>query len=245
MYPEINRFCIMLHERGISSFMVTNAQFPDAMRALTPVCQLYVSVDASTEESLKAVDRPLFKDFWPRFQDSLLALSEKKQRTVYRLTLVKGWNTEELQNYAELVRRGTPDFVEVKGVTFCGESKASGLRMDNVPYHDEVVRFCQELCTQLGDNYALASEHQHSTCVLIAHKERFLINGRWHTWIDFDRFLDLERRFRETGSLFSSQDYLMPTPDWAVFGHSQRGFDPVETRVERKPTAAPKDVSGC
>jgi tRNA wybutosine-synthesizing protein 1 len=31
------------------------------------VTQLYVSVDASTKESLKKIDRPLFKDFWERF----------------------------------------------------------------------------------------------------------------------------------------------------------------------------------
>ena len=39
--------------------------------------QLYVSVDASTKESLKKIDRPLFRDFWPRFMGSLEALSEK------------------------------------------------------------------------------------------------------------------------------------------------------------------------
>lgn len=36
------------------------------------------------------------------------------QRTVYRLTLVKSWNSEELQNYADLVSIGKPDFIEVK-----------------------------------------------------------------------------------------------------------------------------------
>jgi wyosine [tRNA(Phe)-imidazoG37] synthetase (radical SAM superfamily) len=30
-------------------------------------CQLYVSVDAATKERLKAIDRPLFTDFWERF----------------------------------------------------------------------------------------------------------------------------------------------------------------------------------
>lgn len=29
--------------------------------------QLYVSVDAATKERLKAIDRPLFADFWERF----------------------------------------------------------------------------------------------------------------------------------------------------------------------------------
>ena len=47
------------------------------LRNLIPVTQLYVSVDASTKESLKKIDRPLFRDFWPRFLDSLKALSEK------------------------------------------------------------------------------------------------------------------------------------------------------------------------
>lgn len=81
---------------------------------MDPVTQLYVSVDASTKESLKKIDRPLFTDFWERFIQSLKALSEKGQRTVYRLTLVKSWNVDELENYAKLVSLGEPDFIEIK-----------------------------------------------------------------------------------------------------------------------------------
>ncbi|EMP41075.1 tRNA wybutosine-synthesizing protein 1 like protein [Chelonia mydas] len=77
MYPEINTFLKLLHRHNISSFLVTNAQFPVEIRNLEPVTQLYVSVDASTKESLKKIDRPLFKDFWQRFLDSLKALAEK------------------------------------------------------------------------------------------------------------------------------------------------------------------------
>ncbi|XP_014650105.1 PREDICTED: S-adenosyl-L-methionine-dependent tRNA 4-demethylwyosine synthase isoform X3 [Ceratotherium simum simum] len=77
MYPEINRFLKLLHEYKISSFLVTNAQFPAEIRNLKPVTQLYVSVDASTKDSLKKIDRPLFKDFWQRFLDSLKALAAK------------------------------------------------------------------------------------------------------------------------------------------------------------------------
>uniref|UniRef100_A0A0B7A5C3 tRNA 4-demethylwyosine synthase (AdoMet-dependent) n=1 Tax=Arion vulgaris TaxID=1028688 RepID=A0A0B7A5C3_9EUPU len=140
MYPEINKFVQLLHSKHISSFLVTNAQFPQEIRDLLPVTQLYVSVDAATKDSLKKIDRPLFKDFWQRFIDSLTALRDKGQRTVYRLTLVKAFNTDELDNYAKLVSLGNPDFIEVKGVTYCGESKASTLTMENVPWHEEVVR---------------------------------------------------------------------------------------------------------
>ena len=125
MYPEINRFVRMLHEKKISSFLVTNAQFPDAIRDMDPCTQLYVSIDASTKDSLKKIDRPLHKDFWERFLLSLKELNDKGQRTVYRLTLVKGFNVEELDNYAKLVAIGNPDFIELKGVTYCGTSKGN------------------------------------------------------------------------------------------------------------------------
>uniref|UniRef100_A0A3Q2YFM6 S-adenosyl-L-methionine-dependent tRNA 4-demethylwyosine synthase TYW1 n=1 Tax=Hippocampus comes TaxID=109280 RepID=A0A3Q2YFM6_HIPCM len=243
MYPEINRFVRLLHSRRISSFLVTNAQFPEEIRTLEPVTQLYVSVDASTKDSLKKIDRPLFKDFWTRFLDSLKALAEKRQRTVYRLTLVKAWNVEEITAYSELVALGQPDFIEVKGVTYCGESSASSLTMANIPWHQEVVVFVQQLVNMLTD-YEIACEHEHSNCLLIAHK-KFKVNGKWHTWIDYDRFQDLARAYQESGGekVFSSSDYTAQTPDWALFGASEQGFDPAETRFQRRNKG--KDLSGC
>ena len=124
-----------LHDRKISTFMVTNAQFPQEVKALDPVTQLYVSVDAATRDSLKAIDRPLFKDFWERFQGALKNMREKKQRTVYRLTLVSGWNMTEVDSYAQLVEEGMPDFIEIKAVTYCGKSDASTLTIENSPWH--------------------------------------------------------------------------------------------------------------
>lgn len=59
----------------------------------------------------------LLEKLW---QDSLTALKEKEQRTVYRLTLVKGWNTDDVDAYFKLFSLGKPDFVEIKGVTYCG-----------------------------------------------------------------------------------------------------------------------------
>ncbi|KAM4796360.1 S-adenosyl-L-methionine-dependent tRNA 4-demethylwyosine synthase TYW1-like [Rhinophrynus dorsalis] len=243
MYPEINRFLKLLHHRQISSFLVTNAQFPEEIRSLEPVTQLYVSVDASTKDSLKKIDRPLFKDFWQRFLDSLKALAEKQQRTVYRLTLVKAWNVEELKAYADLVSVGRPDFIEVKGVTYCGESSASNLTMANVPWHEEVVHFVQELADLIPD-YEVACEHEHSNCMLIAHK-KFKVNGEWWTWIDYERFQELIRTYEESGGsqMFTALDYVAKTPEWALFGSRERGFDPLDTRFQRKNKT--KDISGC
>lgn len=228
MYPHINRFIGMLHDRLISTFLVTNAQFPEAIQNLVPVTQLYVSIDASNKDELKKIDRPLFSDFWERFLDSLRAISAKCQRTVYRLTLVKGFNMDEMLRYSDLVALGKPQFIEVKGVTFCGSSNASDLTMDNVPYHHEVRKFCETLCSVLGNEYLVACEHEHSCCVLIAHK-MFLIDDQWHTWIDYDKFQQLAK----SGSRFSSLDYMAPTPEWAIYGNEHKGFDPEETRHYR------------
>ncbi|XP_047694794.1 S-adenosyl-L-methionine-dependent tRNA 4-demethylwyosine synthase TYW1 isoform X1 [Prionailurus viverrinus] len=206
MYPEINRFLKLLHECKISSFLVTNAQFPVELRNLKPVTQLYVSVDASTKDSLKKIDRPLFKDFWQRFLNSLKALA-------------------------------------AKGVTYCGESSASSLTMANVPWHEEVVHFVHELVA-LIPNYEIACEHEHSNCLLIAHT-RFKIDGEWWTWIDYNRFQELVQEYEDSGGLtnFSAKDYVAKTPLWALFGASERGFDPKDTRYQRKNKS--KDISGC
>ena len=58
------------------------SQFPEKMETLVPVTQLYISIDAANKDSLQAVDRPLFKDFWERFLECIDVLKSKGQRTV-------------------------------------------------------------------------------------------------------------------------------------------------------------------
>ncbi|XP_009582967.1 PREDICTED: S-adenosyl-L-methionine-dependent tRNA 4-demethylwyosine synthase-like, partial [Fulmarus glacialis] len=129
------------------------------------------------------------------------------------------------------------------GVTYCGESSASNLTMANVPWHEEVVRFVQELADLIPD-YEIACEHEHSNCLLIAHK-KFKINGEWCTWINYDRFQELvEEHERSGGSkTFTAADYAARTPRWALFGSRERGFDPLDVRYQRKNKA--RDISGC
>ena len=84
------------------------------MRTLRPVTQLYLSIDAPEKESLQRIDRPLFGDFWQRFCECVSLLREKRQRTVFRLTLVKQWNVDEMEAYTRLVDIAKPDFIEIK-----------------------------------------------------------------------------------------------------------------------------------
>lgn len=41
--------------------------------------------------------------------------------------------------------------------------------MSNVPWHEEVTGFVKQLADRLPD-YELACEHEHSNCLLLAHK---------------------------------------------------------------------------
>lgn len=114
----------------------------------------------------------------------------------------------------------------------------------------QVKAFCERLAESLGETYALACEHEHSCCVLIA-KTDFRIGGRWHTHIDYERFAELVARFYATGESFSALDYVAPTPDWCLYGSPERGFDPRELRWRRHKDGSVKEIeyksseSGC
>src|SRR3989344_4866516 len=51
-YPKINEFIDECHKKGISTFLVTNAQYPEQIRDLKPITQLYLSLDAPNKELL-------------------------------------------------------------------------------------------------------------------------------------------------------------------------------------------------
>ena len=158
-------------------------------------------------------------------------------------------NAEDAAEYAKLIDLGKPDFIEIKGMTYCGTtSGASNLTMENVPYHEEVKKFGEDLCMarlkqQGGDTsgeltggtpkeaeYGLACEHAHSCCILLGRKDPYLVDGEWHTWIDYDRFHALAA----SGEPFAVEDYKAPCPSWALLGAAEDGFDPSDTRMYKK-----------
>ncbi|PIN74902.1 4-demethylwyosine synthase TYW1 [Candidatus Woesearchaeota archaeon CG10_big_fil_rev_8_21_14_0_10_36_11] len=195
IYPKINEFIDLCYQRGISTFLVTNAQYPEHIKELKPVTQLYVSLDAPTKELLQKVDVPLFADYWDRLSLSLQYLSQKEGRTCIRLTIIKYVNDTNHKEYAKLISRGNPDFVEVKAYMHVGSSR-NYLERKNMPLHEEVVSFCQELAKYLSE-YELMSEHIPSRVVLFA-KKKFKKDDGWYTWIDFANHTNLVKT-PETG----------------------------------------------
>lgn len=231
MYPRINEFVDCLHKRSISTFLVHNGQFPEAVDALKPITQLYLSVDASNREMMKKLDRPVLADFWERFNASVEAMRRKKARTVFRLTLIDGYNMgeENMNEYRDIFVRGSPHFIEVKRLTPTFQGKQdSFLRMSNVPTWERVKAFAARVC-EVCPEYVLASVHEHSGCILLAQR-RFIVNGKMHTWIDFDGFSRLANSGGATLAETTPEDYLLPTPEWALPSSALEGFDPQQTR---------------
>jgi len=143
-------------------------------------------------------------------------------------------------------------------MTYCGKSDASSLTMENVPWHKEVCNFGEAIAQRLSARgksaaYSIATEHEHSCCILLAREDKFLIDGVWHTWIDYPKFTALIREYYRTGGMatFKTEDYMAATPDWAHYQSASRGFDPVEQRWKRNKSGAVVEIqykssdSGC
>ncbi len=211
IYPRINELLDHFNKNGISTFLVTNAQFPEQIRDLRPVTQLYASLDAPEKELLKEVDVPLFADYWERLNQSLEYLAQKKQRTCIRLTIIKGINDSMHEKYAEMIMKGNSDFIEVKSYMHVGPS-TERLTRENMPLHEEIVAFSQELVKYLPD-YEIVSEHIPSRVLMFA-KKKFKKDGVWHTWIDFPKYDELVN----SGKEFTTDDYSMKTPQVGLSG---------------------------
>ena len=136
------------------------------------------------------------------------------------------------------------DFIEIKAMTYCGKSDASSLTMQNVPWHQEVCAYGEALCQRLAQrnhlpyHYNIATEHEHSCCILIAREDKFKLNKQWYTWINYPIFNQLIQKYYESNgkSTFTSIDYMLLTPEWALYQSKSRGFDPIEQRWHRNKT---------
>ncbi|MEM0128992.1 MAG: 4-demethylwyosine synthase TYW1 [Thermoplasmata archaeon] len=174
LYPKLNRFLALCHERGITTFLVTNGTNPDALRALDPLpTQLYVSVTAPNPEIFRRLTLPAHDDAWERLLESLAIVRDLRTRRVIRHTLVKGWNLGWTEAYAALDLLARPDFIEPKGYVYMGKSRQR-LGTDHVPSHEEIGGFARALARRTG--YRVLDESPESKVFLLGNGsvERFV-----------------------------------------------------------------------
>ncbi len=195
-YPDINKILKEFHKRKISTFLVTNAQYPEQIEKIENITQFYISVDAPNKVLLKEIDRPLFSDYYERLIKSLEIMNKKGFRSCIRLTVIKGLNDTDVEGYKKLVSIGKPDFIEVKGYMHVGASREYHERKD-MPLHEEVDAFTKELIKQL-DDYEIVSEHLPSRVLCLIRKD---LKGK--QYIDFPKFFDIVNN----GGVATTKDY--------------------------------------
>ena len=156
IYPLIGDLIEELRKRGKTSFLVTNGLYPEKIKEISEKnqlpTQLYVSVNTSNKKLYDKFHRSGKKDAWEKLNETLEILPKlkNKTRTVFRMNLVKdlNMNDEYIKEYAELIKKSKPMFVEIKGFMSVGFARQR-LGYDRMPTHKEMKEFSKKLVKEL------------------------------------------------------------------------------------------------
>ncbi|MGY5871938.1 MAG: 4-demethylwyosine synthase TYW1 [Candidatus Thorarchaeota archaeon] len=165
LHPQISELIDEIHSRDMTSFLVTNGTRPDILARMTPPTQLYVTLAAPDESTYKTLCKPGIKNGWQNIVESQEVLQSLNTRTVNRLTMVSGHNMKDPRSYSNLILKGQPDYVEVKGYMYLGSSRGR-LTSENAPSHRDIRAFSQKLADLTG--YILLDEQIESRVVLLS-----------------------------------------------------------------------------
>lgn len=158
LYPEIDELIAEFNRRNFTTFVVSNGQCVDKLKNLeNEPYQLYLSLDAPTKKIYNDVCQPQISEGWDNLNQSLDTLASFNSRTCIRTTCVKGRNMTNHEKYAELIKKASPDFVEIKAYMCVGSSRHR-LTPDNMPTFDEVKSFAQKIGENCGKKIVNESE---------------------------------------------------------------------------------------
>ncbi|MHA1263156.1 MAG: 4-demethylwyosine synthase TYW1 [Candidatus Freyarchaeota archaeon] len=150
LYPYLSGLIEEFHRRGMTTFLVTNGNMPEVLAEITEPAQLYVSVYGWSESVYRRVCRPLLKDAWGRLMETLELLSSFKCPTVMRLTLTNGLNFSNPEEYAKLVVKANPTYVECKSYVSVGSSILRGLGAKNMIRAESIKNFAEKVAECSG-----------------------------------------------------------------------------------------------
>lgn len=158
LYPEIDELIAEFNRRNFTTFVVSNGQCVDKLKNLeNEPYQLYLSLDAPTKKIYNDVCQPQISEGWDNLNQSLDTLASFNSRTCIRTTCVKGRNMTNPEKYAELIKKASPDFGEIKAYMCVGSSRHR-LTPDNMPTFDEVKSFAQKIGENCGKKIVNESE---------------------------------------------------------------------------------------
>ena len=160
LYSRLPELIDLFNSKGYTTFLVSNGTSPKMLEKCHPF-QMYVSLDAPDKETYMNICRPL-GDYWARVQESLRLLGSR--RSAIRITLVKGFNNFNPEQYAAILQGSGASFVEIKGYMYLGYSR-NRLARENMPEHAEVRSFAEKIAAAC--DYRLKDENKLSRVVVL------------------------------------------------------------------------------
>ena len=178
IYEQIGGLVEELRKRGKTSFIVTNGLYPEKILELEKKkqlpTQLYISVNSSNKKLYEKIHRSSKKNAWELLNKSLKIMSHlrKKTRTVFRMNLIKDLNMKEehAKEYAELIKKTNPMFVEMKGVMSVGFARKR-IPYDKMPYHEDIVNFSKKILKFIPE-YKILDEKKESRVLLLGKNKK-------------------------------------------------------------------------
>ena len=185
-YPYIGELIKELRKRGKTSFLVTNGLYPEKLKELQKnkqlPTQLYVSVNTPNEELYRKFHRSMIKDPWKKLNQTLTLLQKLKgkTRTVFRMNLVRELNmfSEQAAEYAQLIKKSLPMFIEIKGFMSVGFARER-LGYERMPTEREMEDFIKILLKELKNiglekEYKLLDKHEFSRAYVLGKDKKEL-----------------------------------------------------------------------
>lgn len=168
VYPRLEELLKEFHNRGFTTFLVTNGTMPEVLSNLEELpTQLYLTLAAPDKKTYQETCRPIIRDAWTRLNKSLELIPSLGCPVVLRLTLARHLNMRTPEKYADLIRKADPLYFECKGVVYVGNARTR-IEFDNMPRHEEIRDFAKELCSLTG--YQPIAESKDSRVLLASSK---------------------------------------------------------------------------
>ena len=170
LYQDIGGLIEELRRRGKTNFLVTNGLYPEKIKELQDKnqlpTQLYISVNTPNKKMYGKFHRSSVKDAWEKLNKSLSLIKDLDCRTVFRINLIKDFNMNDkcIKEFAELIKKTKPMFVELKGFMSVGFARER-LGYDRMPWHEEILDFAKKLSKQTG--LKILDEHYYSRAIVL------------------------------------------------------------------------------
>ncbi len=180
MYPKLTELIKYLNslEETKSIFLVTNGQEPDMIQKLQDEdalpTQLYLSTNAADRGSFLRINKPKYDDSWERWNKTLGMLKHLNTRTVLRSTLIRNYNdqNEMIPAFAEMVKKASPHFIEIKSYMHIGRS-TNRLEHENMLEMYEVKKFSEQIAEQ-SKIFSIMDESIISRISVLQNNERLI-----------------------------------------------------------------------